>query len=79
MCSDLGDDYLIRIGINYQVRVVSDDYDLALALCCLEKGDELIVHGFWVEVFLGLIDDDENSRICPIFLDYLVINASLPR
>lgn len=55
MRAALGDNHLVGVRIHDKVGVVCDDNDLPPRFCRLEALDEVIIDGFRVEIFFGLI------------------------
>ena len=56
MCTRLGNNDLIGVGIYYEICVVCHHNDLTLRLGFDKQAYQLFEHGLRIEVFLGLID-----------------------
>lgn len=53
----LGDDDLIRVGVDYEICIVSNHDHLALSLSLSEQRDQFVEDRLWVQVFLWLVND----------------------
>lgn len=56
-----GDYDLVGIGVDNQVRIVGDHNDLAVRFGLDKQRHQLLENGFWIEIFLGLVNDQRPS------------------
>ena len=64
-----GDDDLVCIGVDDQVRVMRNDDDLPAQLGMAEESDQLVENRFGIEILFGLVDDQRPVVIArgPVF------------